>query len=62
MSPQLASGTVLGDTYRIVRLIGRGGMGDVYEATHARLAGRYALKVLGPGGMEVEDLVLRFRR
>jgi tRNA A-37 threonylcarbamoyl transferase component Bud32 len=62
MSPQLPAGMVLGDTYRIVRLIGRGGMGDVYEATHARLAGRYALKVLAAGGMDSEDLVRRFRR
>ena len=29
-----------------VRLVGEGGMGVVYEATHARLAGRYAIKVL----------------
>ena len=35
-------GQVLDNTYRIVRLIGEGGMGMVYEATHARLAGRYA--------------------
>jgi serine/threonine protein kinase len=62
MSPQLAAGTVLGGTYRIVRLIGRGAMGDVYEATHARLAGRYALKVLAAAGMDSEDLVRRFRR
>jgi serine/threonine protein kinase len=39
-------GAVLSGTYRIERRIGRGGMGDVYLASHARLPGRFALKVL----------------
>ncbi|MEA2701097.1 MAG: eukaryotic-like serine/threonine-protein kinase [Myxococcales bacterium] len=41
-----AVGATIGDIYRIVRQIGEGGMGIVYEVSHARLAGRYALKVL----------------
>jgi serine/threonine protein kinase len=39
-------GAVLSGTYRIERRIGRGGMGDVYLASHARLPGRFAVKVL----------------
>src|SRR4051794_36008285 len=39
-------GTVLQETYEIVRFIGEGGMGEVYEARHARLEGRYAVKFL----------------
>jgi serine/threonine-protein kinase len=42
----LAPGTLLHGTYEIVRRVGGGGMGEVYEARHRRLAGRYAVKVL----------------
>jgi serine/threonine protein kinase len=58
----LAPGTVLQETYRLVRQIGRGGMGAVYEATHARLAGRYAVKVLRPETAATPEAFLRFRR
>ncbi len=46
--PPLAAGTMLGQ-YRIERLIGRGGMGVVYEAQDTRLHRRVALKSLAPG-------------
>lgn len=39
-------GDVLRETYRIVGRLGRGGMGEVFAVEHARLAGRYALKLL----------------
>jgi serine/threonine protein kinase len=42
----LREGELFDNTYRLLRLIGEGAIGAVYEATHARLAGRYAIKIL----------------
>jgi len=53
-------GVVLGNTYRIERLIGRGGMGAVYAASHLRLHRRFAIKVIAeylhPGANEIARL------
>ena len=47
--------------YRVIRQIGQGGMGIVYEAEHPRLSRRLAVKVL-PGHKRNKNLVERFRR
>ena len=52
----LSEGQILDDTYRLLRRVGEGAMGVVYEATHARLAGRYAIKVLTQQLAEPEGL------
>ncbi len=41
---QLTPGTILGNRYRIVSLIGRGGMGEVYRADDLKLGQAIALK------------------
>src|SRR4029077_11386291 len=55
-------GQILDDTYRLLRVVGSGGMGVVYEATHARLAGRYAIKVLTQRLAESPEGVAQFDR
>jgi serine/threonine protein kinase len=44
----LAEGAVIAGTYQIVRLIGRGGMGEVYLARHLTLGKLCALKAIPP--------------
>ncbi|HVZ75492.1 MAG TPA: serine/threonine-protein kinase [Polyangia bacterium] len=53
-------GLVLSDRYRIVRKVGEGGMGAVYQAEHALIEKRLALKILFPELTRRNDLVARF--
>jgi len=55
-------GDVVAGKYVIVRVLGEGGMGIVYEATHQRLRQRVALKMLLPTMLEHEVIVPRFER
>lgn len=56
-----ASVQQLGD-FRIVREIGKGGMGVVYEAEQQSLGRHIALKVLSPTALGTETSIARFRR
>jgi eukaryotic-like serine/threonine-protein kinase len=58
----LQSGTVLAERYRIERLISRGGMGAVFEATQLGLDRRVAIKMLLPALSRDEKVQERFRR
>jgi eukaryotic-like serine/threonine-protein kinase len=58
-SPEKRVGTVV-DRYTIVRLLGRGGMGAVYEARHAAVARRFALKFLLPEVAANREVLRRF--
>jgi serine/threonine protein kinase len=53
-------GTVLADKYRIVRVIGRGGFGTVFEAVHTWTDRRIAVKILHPDLATDGTLVARF--
>src|SRR5262245_51191196 len=55
-------GTVLADKYRIVRPLGEGAMGAVYEAENIRIRRRVAIKALHPHVAEKADTIRRFER
>ncbi|HKO98982.1 MAG TPA: serine/threonine-protein kinase [Pyrinomonadaceae bacterium] len=55
-------GQVLDDKYRLESLLGRGGMGAVYLATHLGTERYVALKLITPQFMRNEEFVARFKR
>jgi eukaryotic-like serine/threonine-protein kinase len=55
-------GHVLDATYRIERLLGKGGMAYVYAVSHVRLPRRFALKVITAPIAQGSEYVMRFRR
>ena len=57
---ELPHGTILADKYKIIKIIGRGGMGIVYKAEDLRLKRHVALKFLPPELMRDEDAKERF--
>ncbi len=63
-SAPLDVGALISDTYEVVRLIGKGGMGEVWAARHRRLPGKLvAVKVLHTGGKALTtEALARFRR
>ena len=55
-------GEILDDKYRLEQLLGSGGMGAVYLATHLGTARYVALKLIAPQFMRNEEFVERFKR
>ncbi len=58
----LEVGDVIQDKYKIVRLLGHGGMGAVYEGINTLIARRVAIKVLFGGVASQAGVVERFER
>jgi serine/threonine protein kinase len=55
-------GQVLDEKYRLERLLGRGGMGAVYLASHMGTDRYVALKLITPQFMRNQEFVARFKR
>ena len=62
VASQLLTGKILQGTYRLERLIGLGGMGAVYEASHLRLRRHFAIKILSSNVASNEEAIARFHR
>ena len=58
----LAVGDILQGRYRIVREIGAGGMGTVYEGENLRICRRVAIKVMRAADEPSTELLARFER
>ncbi|HUQ34002.1 MAG TPA: serine/threonine-protein kinase, partial [Pyrinomonadaceae bacterium] len=55
-------GEVLDGKYRIEKLLGQGGMGAVYLATHVGTERPVALKIIAPEFMRNDEFIERFKR
>lgn len=60
ISSPLAEGQVLGERYRVGRLLGSGGMGLVFEGTHLELGSAVAIKVVRPQFSQDSHVLERF--
>ncbi|MFH2105397.1 MAG: serine/threonine-protein kinase [Parcubacteria group bacterium] len=58
----LPAGTILGETYRVARKIGEGGMGAVLKVMHIRLNKAFAAKVFLPKWRISAEAVTRFKQ
>jgi serine/threonine-protein kinase len=57
-----ATGALIDGKYRVDRVLGEGGMGIVFQATHVRLGQRVAIKMLHPTMLAKPEIVERFER
>src|SRR5688500_13948017 len=62
MTVDARTGQVLAGRYRILRKIGEGGMGAVFEAERVEGGKRVAIKTLHPHLANDQEIVARFKR
>jgi len=53
-------GQTIGGKYRVIRRLGGGGIADIYEAVHAHIGQKFALKVLRPEFAKYVEMRERF--
>ncbi|WP_181197541.1 protein kinase domain-containing protein [Enhygromyxa salina] len=61
-APELAAGQVIAERFRLDALVGSGGMGVVWKATHLALQAPVAIKLLYPSQHDPEEARARFLR
>jgi eukaryotic-like serine/threonine-protein kinase len=55
-------GSIVADRYHVLRMLGEGGMGQVYLAEHVKMGRKSALKVMRPNMVADPDAISRFNR
>ncbi len=58
----MSVGRVIADKYRLLRVLGHGGMGSVWVAEHLALRSRVALKLIHPQALGLQHAEHRFER
>ena len=61
-APVLQPGSVLGQRYEILKLLGQGGMGAVYKARDREVGQLVALKVIRPDLASNSEIIARFKQ
>ncbi len=59
-SPRLRAGSLINQRYEIIRILGRGGMGEVYLASDSRISRKVALKILHTDLVSSKESLRRF--
>jgi len=61
-APLPVKGSLIDGKYRVEQVLGEGGMGIVFQATHVRLGQGVAIKMLHPAMLSKPEIVERFER